>query len=117
MGALLDVGASLAADGHPPMEALVQALAALEWPPDVDFTLSMLRLWIRTAGARQPEVVVCYDDGRHGGRPLMPYVERYEIAFFAENTSPNVVRADVRGAVDALQHWINARYNQTRGRP
>ena len=101
-------------EDHVPMIELLNALSAEDWGDRLSFDLSMLRLWIARKGVAQTEVMIAYGDGRHGGRPLPPYRDAYEMTFFDGQERREVSMNTLQVTISRLLEWLKSTEERTR---
>lgn len=108
MRTLWSVLEELREEQHVPMVTLLDALSEQEWAAKLCYDVSMLRLWISRQGREGVEVMVVYGDGRGGGRPVGPYLDVFEITFFAGADAGNVRTGTRENTIDTLRKWLES---------
>ncbi|MGE5737229.1 MAG: hypothetical protein ACM34E_19210 [Acidobacteriota bacterium] len=93
-------------ESHIPMVGFVEELRRRPWATTLKYDLSMLRLWISREDAHDVEVMIIYDDGRKGGKPLEPYVDAFEMALFAGRDVSEVFTGTSFETIERLRAWL-----------
>jgi hypothetical protein len=94
---------------HVPMTKLVEEMSRQDWAANLNYDVSMLRLWLSHEDYVSVEVMVTYGDGRGGGRPSEPFLDVFETKFFVGADVTEVTMGTAARTIKRLRLWLESK--------
>lgn len=91
---------------HEPMRGLVRLIESEEWSSRLRFGQSMYSLRVARLGREHPELLITYGDGRQGGRPTLPYLDRFDVVLWVRCSEPELRGLSASDTVKLLARWL-----------
>jgi hypothetical protein len=94
------------AEPHEPMRGLVRLIESEEWASGLRFGQSMYSLRVARLGRENLELLITYGDGRQGGRPTLPYLDRFDVIVWARGSEQEKCGLTASETVKFLARWL-----------